>query len=184
MRCDMPKGGSGEPSGLPSCRLTPPGELGRPSGRHGPPQAGGRKDPQFRGGPFSGEIAAFGVIRNLEWHTPFAGLRARCLPREDGRQGTARGPAGRCADLEVGVPVPARRQHGRGPHLTPDRRDRQQFAAIYVVLLGRKYEKSGLEQGAPVFRPASPAQRAKLPSPSEQKRDDGRPLTTFVTPRG
>ena len=47
------------------------GRLGTPtSGRHSTPKAGGGKDPQFRGGPFSAGIPAFGVIRTLEWQTP------------------------------------------------------------------------------------------------------------------
>ena len=56
------------------------GRTGTPtSGRHSPPKAGGGKDPQFRGGPFSAGIPAFRVIRTLEWQTPFAALRAPCL---------------------------------------------------------------------------------------------------------
>ena len=56
----------------------PPGSS--PGGaRHSPPKAGGGKDPLFRGGPFSAGIPAFGVIRTLEWQTPFAALRAPCL---------------------------------------------------------------------------------------------------------
>ena len=56
------------------------GRSGTPtSGRHSPPKAGGGKDPQFRGGPFSAGIPAFDVIRTLEWRTPFAALRAPCL---------------------------------------------------------------------------------------------------------
>ena len=39
--------------------------------RHSPPQAGGGRDPQLRGGSFSAGIPAFGVIRTLEWQTPF-----------------------------------------------------------------------------------------------------------------
>ncbi len=57
----------------------PTGRTGPTSGRHSPPKAGGGKDPEFRGGPFSAGIPAFGVIRTLERQTPFAALRARCL---------------------------------------------------------------------------------------------------------
>ena len=44
--------------------------------RHSPPKAGGGKDPQFRGGPFSAGTSVFSVIRTAAWYTPFAALRA------------------------------------------------------------------------------------------------------------
>ena len=82
------------------------GRLGTPaSGRHSPPKAGGGKDLQFRGGPFSAGIPAFGVIRTFEWPTPFATLGAPCLRpvRADGNEPPAAlraavpGPTGRTA---------------------------------------------------------------------------------------
>ena len=39
-------------------------------GRHSPPKAGGGKDPEFRGGPFSAGTPAFSVIRTAAWYTP------------------------------------------------------------------------------------------------------------------
>ena len=42
-------------------------------------RAAGRTPPQLRGGSFSAGIPAFGVIRTLEWQTPFAALWAPCL---------------------------------------------------------------------------------------------------------
>ena len=46
------------------------------SGRHSPPKAGGEKDPQVRGGPFSAGTSVFSVIRTAAWYMPFAALRA------------------------------------------------------------------------------------------------------------
>ena len=80
------------------------GRTGTPtSGRHSPPKAGGGKDPQFRGGPFSAGIPAFGVIRTLEWQTPFAALRAPC-PRPVKADGSE--PP---ATLRAAVPTGGRR---------------------------------------------------------------------------
>ena len=101
------------------------------SGRHSPPKAGGEKDPQVRGGPFSAGTSAFSVIRTAAWYTPFAALRA-AVPtggrrsRADGtipdRLGSAPPrPSGPLCRPEVGVPVrtaPSRTGWGlrrRGP---------------------------------------------------------------------
>ena len=72
---------------LPAARRW--GRLGTPaSGRHSPPEAGGGKDSQLRGGPFSAGISAFGGIRTLEWQTPFVAVRTTCLRfvKADGKE--------------------------------------------------------------------------------------------------
>ena len=83
-------------------------------GRHSPPKAGGGKDPQLRGGSFSAGIPAFGVIRTLEWQTPFAALRAPCLRpvKADGNEPPAA--------LRAAVPAPTGRTGQRSAF--PDRR--------------------------------------------------------------
>ena len=67
------------------------------SGRHSPPKAGGGKDSQFRGGPFSAGISAFGGIRTLEWQTPVCRSADHCLRfvKADGKEPPAT-LGGRC----------------------------------------------------------------------------------------
>ena len=81
----------------------PTGRTGPTSGRHSPPKAGGGKDPQFQGGSLSAGIPAFGVIRTLEWQTPFAALQAPCLRpvKVDGNEPPAA--------LRAAVPAPTGR---------------------------------------------------------------------------
>ncbi len=86
------------------------GRTGTPaSGRHSPPTAGGGKDPQFRGGPFSAGIPAFGVIRTREGQTPFAALRVPCLRpvKADGQEPPAA--------LRAAVPAGGRRSKPSPP---------------------------------------------------------------------
>ena len=92
----------------------PTGRTGPTSGRHSPPKAGGGKDPEFRGGPFSAGIPAFGLIRTLERQTPFAALRAPCLGpvKADGNEPPAA--------LRAAVPAPTGRTGQRSAF--PDRR--------------------------------------------------------------
>ena len=68
-----------------------------------PAEGGRREAPRFRGGSFSSEIPAFGVIRTWEWQAPFAALRAphRHPTRADGKEPPAA--------LRAAVPAPTRR---------------------------------------------------------------------------
>ena len=97
------------------------GRLGTPaSGRHSPPKAGGGKDSQFRGGPFSAGVSAFGGIRTREWQTPFVAVRATCLHsvKADGKEppvtlGVAvSGPTGKNPHDRV-LRTPRREENGR-----------------------------------------------------------------------
>ena len=70
------------------------------SGRHSPPQAGGREGPRIRGGTSRpGARLGFSVIRTAAWSTPFAALCA-AVPT-----GGRRSLAGRCRTDLARCPV-------------------------------------------------------------------------------
>ena len=71
--------------------------------------------------------------------------------------------------LEVGVPVPAHRQYGRGPRLTRDHRHRQQVAAICVVGPINRGKLSHWRQTEPGHRHRAALPRVAQPGPGDPK---------------
>ena len=66
----------------------PPGELGRPPAGTARRRRAAGRTLQFRGGPLSAGISAFGGIHPREWQTPFVAVRATCLRsvKADGKE--------------------------------------------------------------------------------------------------